>query len=528
MPNKPPQTPSSLPPDDPQPLAVLRTHWKKFFFGAAGTVLLIWGLAVVGDGLIGRSKHWVTELAGFVRQPVTISAQALFVREETPLPGAAQGTVVPLTEPGARVGKGQPYALVCRNAADAETLRRQRMLEQRLLWLRDAEEAKAYKALNAEQLGRQVDDCFTDFLKALDGGGCAGLSARQEIFLHRATTLEAALGRPVDFTAETAETKRQLEELRAQINPDGFSRLQSPASGDYYPAADGLERALTPQALEGIDTPEALRALQEMEPTDPPDASLGKLVTGFRWYIAAVLPGGRAQQLEEGEKYQVMFPQESARSFSMKAEKIRRGGAEAVVVFSCDENDDTVRCLRGARAEIVMDTVDGLKVPSAALRFLEKGEGQARLPYTAVYIVRAGQLQLREVEVLYQDESTAVVAWGRLNEAQPVWGDRITVKGKVQSVTKPAENRLLITGQDLTLLMETDMKALGGGPPAVAAAKRALFNETIVSGKNLAFQQKGETLVLTGEDIEYREQRGVGLKIHDTVLVGGKGTDAAA
>jgi len=502
------------------PLAVLRVHWKKFFFGAAAIVLLIWGLAVVGDGLVGRSRHWVTQLAQYETQPVTISAQAVFVREETPLPGAADGMVVTLMDPGARTGAGQAYALVCQDGHGAGALKLQLAMEQRLRWLRDAEEAKSYQALNAEQLGRQVDECFTDFLKALDRGGCAGLPARQEVFLQRATTLEAALGRPVDFAGEIAETKRQLEDLRAQADAAGFTRLEAPGSGDYYPATDGLELVYTPQALAQVNTPEDLRALGEKAPVPAGDS---KLVTGYRWYMAVVLPGGQAQQLEEGAKYRVMFPQESAREFTMKVEWVRRGGEEAVAVFSCDEKDDTIQCLRGAKAEIVMDTVDGLKVPAAALRFFEKGEGQTRRPYTAVYIVRAGELQLREVDVLYQDAVTAVVAWGRQNEAQAVEGDRITVQGKLQSVTKPAENRLLLIGQDLVLTTETNVKPVSaGGPTSVVTARRKLFTETIVTGKNLAFEQKEETLILTGEDIAYREQRGQGLKIHDTVLVGGK------
>ncbi|MCL2299518.1 MAG: hypothetical protein FWC27_05165 [Firmicutes bacterium] len=523
-PKKPYQSPVPLG-EEAQPLAVLRLHWKKIFFGAAGAVLLVWGLAVAGDSLLGHSKHWVTALAGYEQLPVRIEARATFARSEVPLPGAAQGVVVTLTEPGARVGAGQPYALVCRDSREAEALSRRRVLEQRLNWLQDAEEAKSYQALNAEQLARQVDNCFLDFLKALDSGDCAGLPAQQDLFLHRATTLEAALGRPVDFSGEIAETRRQIAALNAQTDASGITQLEAPGSGDYYPAADGLERVITPAALLAVNAPEDLRLLLEKPPAAA--APMGKLVTGFRWYMAAQLPGGQAQRLEEGEKYQVMFPQESARSFTMKVEKIRRGGEECVALFSCEEKDDTIQRLRGAKAEIVLEVVDGLSFPSAALRFLEKGEGQAARPYTAVYIVRAGQLQLREVDVLYQDGETAVVAWGRQNEAQAVEGERITVQGKVKSVTRPAENRLLLVGQDMTLVTESHVKSIEPGAPAsLVTVRRKLFGETVVTGKDLRFEQKGETLVLTGEDISYREQRGVGLKIHDTVLVWGK-RDAA-
>ena len=432
MPNKPDQ---ALPgEEEPLPLAVLRQHWKKIFYGAAAAVLLIWGLAALGDGLFGRAGHWVTQLAQYGSEPVMIYAQAVFVREELPLPGSAGGTAVPLLEPGERVGKGQAYALVCPEDGAAGVLKRQMVLEQRLRWLQEAEEARSYQALSAEQLGRQVDECFTDFLRALDGGGFTGISARQEVFLQRATTLEAALGRPVDFTGEIAEVKRQLAGLRAQADPAGFARLETPGSGDYYPAADGFERVYTPQALAQVNTVEELRALLEK----PPSAAEAnaKLVTGFRWYMAAVLPGGQAQQLEEGARYQVMFPQESARVFTMRVEKVRRGGEEALAVFSCEDKDDTVQCLRGAAAEIVLETADGLRVPSSALRFPGPGENPAR---RYVYIVRAGQLQLREVEVLYNDGTDMIVAWGLPNETFAVEGDRITVKGEL-TITEAAEN----------------------------------------------------------------------------------------
>ncbi|MDR2686598.1 MAG: hypothetical protein LBB75_02510, partial [Oscillospiraceae bacterium] len=273
-PKKPYQSPALPGEEESLPLAVLRLHWKKIFFGAAAAVLLIWGLAVVGDGLAGRSRHWVTQLAKYESQPVTIGAPATFVREEMPLPEAAGGVVVPLMEPGTRVGAGQAYALVCPDGRGAEALSRQLVLEQRLRWLRDAEESKSYQALNAEQLGRQVDECFAEFLKALDGGDCAGLPARQEVFLQRATTLEAALGRPVDFAGEIAEANRQLEDVRAQIDPAGFTRLEAPGSGAYYPATDGLEPVCTPQALAQVNTPEDLLALREQVPAGTGGAKL--------------------------------------------------------------------------------------------------------------------------------------------------------------------------------------------------------------------------------------------------------------
>ncbi len=527
MPKKTYQSPIT-PEEEALPLAVLQTHWKKIFFIAAAVVLLIWMVAVFGDSLIGRSKHWVTEQAKYVEKPVVLHADVIFIREESLLPGNTSGVLVMQVESGMRVGANQPYALVCQNQSDAELLAQQRVLEQRLRWLQDAEEAKTYHALNADELGLEVAECFGEFLKALDSGKCADLPERQEVFLHRATTLEAALGRPVAFAGEIADTKKELNSLRAQVDPAKLTQLEAAGSGDYYPAVDGLEQALTPQALQNINTVEALDKLRAT-PAKAVTNTTGKLVTGLRWYMAAELKAGKAQQMQEGQTYKVMFPQESARTFNMRAEKIRRSGDDAVVVLSCNEKDETMQCLRSAKAEIILDEVEGLEIPAAALRFLEKGTGQQKRPYTAVYIVRAAQLLQREVEVLYQDSEIAVVAWGRKNEAMAAEGDRITITGKLQSVTQPSDNKLLLIGSNLLLTGENlNVKpVLPNGPTTAVVAKRKLFPETILTGKNLFFEQSGESLIITGEDIAYREQRGSGLKIHDTVLVGGKVEDVS-
>jgi hypothetical protein len=485
----------------------------------------VWAVAVVGDYIIGHSTRWVTEQAKFVRREVTISIQVTFVRDELPLQGTDDGVVVMLAAPGERVGKGQSYALVCQNGKDAEQLSRRSALEQRLAWLRETSDAANYRALNAEQLSRQVDDTFAQFLRALDRGDCAGLAEPQEVFLHRATTLQVAMGSTLDLAGELKEAQRQLDALAQQAAPERFTQLTAPDSGEYYGITDGFETVLNPAALKNL-TPESCTALLQRKAA-PQAEPLGKLVKGFRWYAVALVPPGEAQQLREGAEYKVMFPQESARAFILRAERIRRGSGaqgQALVIFSCDEKDGTIQCLRGAKAEITLETVEGLEVPAAALRFLEKGAGQQKRPFTGVYIIRAGKPLLREAEVLYQDSKTAVVAWGGKHEAQAVSGGRVTVRGRLGSVTSPGEGQLRIIGQELSLVAEAlDVKpAIPGGPTTQVTAQRRLFNETLLTGSGLQWKQEGNVLIVTGSGFAYREQRDTGLKIHDSVLVEGR------
>lgn len=522
MPRKPYQPPTP-PEEEFQPLAVLRLHWKKIFFISAGVILLVWGIAVVGGAVVRRAGRWVTEKAVYVSQPVSLHAEALFIREELLLDeSAARGTMAPRVQPGERVGRGQSYVMVCADEGDAETVSRIRALEQRLRWLQETARAEQFHALDAEQISRQVHSAFVAFLKDLERGAFGDIDEWKEVFLHRSTTMEAVLGRPVDLTGEIARAEKQLAALRAR--PVEATELFAPKSGVYYPAADGLEGILTPRRLLADDSAANLGRMWA-QAKNASQESHAKLITGFTWYTVVRLAAGDARQLREGTRYTVIFPQESSREFTMRVHAIRGDGKEnAYVVFASDEKDDSIQLLRTAQAEIVLRHVDGLEFPAPALRFQEVGEGPQRRTAAGVYIIRAGKALWREVEVLHEDLEKAVVAWGTQNEAQAVEGDRVTVSGGIQSVQRLAAGKLLITGRDMVITGEnTGMEpAIEGGPTSAVVTQRPLYDVTLLSGKSLTYERGGNVLTLAGEDITYREQRGVRLKIHDAVLVEGK------
>ena len=502
-------------------LAVLQKHWKKLFFVAATIVILIFMVAIVGESLLSQGGRRVVASAQFAQMPVSITAQVTFVRDEILLPQAEDGMLVMLVEPGDRVALEQNVAVLSRSPQQAEALAQHQALTQRLRWLTEASEATHHHALNVEQLGRQVDDTFVQLLREFERGMGGQALQQHEVFLQRATSLEAALGANIDFSGEIAAVQAQLAALAPELGHAGY--VTAPASGQFHAATDGLEHLLTPASLRNI-TPELFASLRENEPEQTP--SMGRLVTNFRWYAVAELELGLAQQLRVGTTYTVRFPLESAREFMMQVERIERGqGRYAVVVLSSLEQDETVANLRYAQAEIVVDTVEGLAIPAAAIRFVPKGEGERERTVTAVYITHGGQLRLREVDVLHQDAHVAIIAWGNLREAQRVEGDRLVIEGQIQSATQPQDGRLLLLGQGMRMTLQRDNteQVIPGGPDLITLRQIRLFNETIITGQNMQIERlNDDTLVITGSDFIYREQRGTSLKIHDNVLVEGR------
>ncbi|MCL2106940.1 MAG: hypothetical protein FWH26_07805 [Oscillospiraceae bacterium] len=508
--------------DDLQVLAVLRLHWKKIFFISAAVILAIWGLAVVGDYALNYGGQRVTELAWPTEHDLTLTAEVTIVRDEVLLPEMAAGTLVPLVESGERVAAEQEYAVLCSDTAQAEAFVRQRALTQRLSWLKESGEAVNYHAVNVEQLGREVDLTFARLLDQIDGGGYARIGAAREEYLQRATTLAAALGGQMNLSAEIAAVEGELAALRLQLLPERIESLRSADSGYFVAQTDGLEDILTPESIQNI-TPEAWPGLRDREASSA-DAP-GKLIRSFTWYVVAILPAEQAQQLQTGKSCGVYFPQESARRFTMKVESIRRGGGgkEAAVVFSCSEKEDSLLRLRRARASIVLGSYKGLAIPTAALRKAEKGEGTQKRTVTGVYIARGSQYLLREVDVLYQTKTTAIVAWGDVDEARAVDGDRVTIRGRITSLTQPEAGQLLLIGQELSLTAEdTQAQSATGEKTVLTTRQTRIFDEVLISAKDMEWERQGDDLIIDGSGFVYQERRGTGLRIYDAVLTAGR------
>ena len=490
---------------------------------AALVVVAVWLLLGMGQIMDLHGGQRVTARAEFVRVPVTITADMTFVREEIALPAASNGIAALLVEPGERVALRQNIAAVSQTPQMAEALARQAALQQRLRWLQDADGAVHVHALNVNELGRQVDDTMQDMLRALERGQLAVLTAHQEIFVQRATTLEVVLGATIDFAAQIAQTQAELDAVQRQLAQGQFSHVQAPASGHFYPQGDGW--TVQPADLRNM-TPDEFSNLRQRDAT--PTQGIGRLVTAFRWYAAAVVDNITAQQLQVGMTYTVTFPMESAREFGMRLERMNFDGEQVFAVFSSMEQDSTLARLRYAQAEIILRHVQGLAIPAQALRFVPRGEGERERTVTAVYISHAGRLLLRQVDVLHQHGDELVVAWGNLNEWQRVDADRLRIEGHVQAIEQDG-GRMTLLGHGLRLTPQwRNPEFIPGGPEWVDGIARRLFDDSIFTGENMQWTRDGEALVLTGEDLRWREQRGLGLRIYDYVLVQGRiGEDVA-
>lgn len=362
--------------------------------------------------LVWLGLYWVqttldpysTAVVNTLKQWDTVSLNGIVVREERVLETELSSVQVRLEE-GARVSRGglvaegfdSPQSLI--HAVHEEEL--------------EAEMAQLYAQLEGlESRSRQdADRAVQQAAQALETQ-----VLRQEL---SAAQSGAAALQALVFASSSSVTQIQtrihscqtaLSDLRAQ-GVRGTSRITAPVSGLYSAAVDGWED-LNADALEMIE-PAALAALLQ-EKREPSAHALGKLVSGSRWYYAALLSEADGEKLRGLTRVSIRFGRYFGAEITMDVEWLsaRSDGKQALLLSSSRELD-SVLSLRQQSAELVLNQETGLQIPRRALHVDEAG-------HAFVYVQTGRQVEKKQVKVVKDLGDSYMVTSDSLKEGNLV------------------------------------------------------------------------------------------------------------
>ncbi|MEG1789864.1 MAG: HlyD family efflux transporter periplasmic adaptor subunit [Oscillospiraceae bacterium] len=236
----------------------------------------------------------------------------------------------------------------------------------------------------------------------------------------------AALGALVFKDSGAIASEDELNALRDELSAmqssvyDDSEDIKAPEAGLFTTILDGFE-AVTPADLADL-TPSGLRLIMKSD-AQPVAGAFGKLVTGWRWYFAAVTDAKAAAQLTVGDYVSVSFGRHYSENIAMRVESVSapQNGECAVTLSTLKALSDTL-AMRRADAEMIYSEQVGLRVPTKALHVDEDGD-------SFVYVIAAGLVDIRYVKTVCQTDDYFLVE----NETSPNAlreGDEIIVAGR--------------------------------------------------------------------------------------------------
>ena len=332
------------------------------------------------------------------------------VRDELVLPDDTNGLLQQQRSEGERVSDGGTVALVYADQASLDRQQQIQALQTQIEQLQYAEEA----ALGAEvtlRLDAQILQNIQDYRKALaadrlDTAEDVGAELRNLVMKRDYTYADTA-----DLSAQLEELQSQLNSLRAQAG-SSVRRITAPQAGLYSAVVDGYEAVLTPESLKEL-TPSRLAALKPDESGLP--NHVGKLVLGDTWYYAATVTESEAQTLAESRNLKLRFAKGVSRDLDVDLTYISAAeNGRVAVVFRGDTYLSDLTLLRQQSAEVIRQTITGIRVPIEAVRVRERTvtdeDGvESVVSETGVYCVVGMEARFKPVNVLYSGDDFALV-----------------------------------------------------------------------------------------------------------------------
>lgn len=333
-----------------------------------------------------RAEH-VLALSGYV------------VRDEEVID--CSDTLVELTRAeGERVARGRRVATVYQNTQALEAEREVSSLREQLEQLQYAQTASRDTEA-ALRLDTELESDIIALRAALAGGNYA--AAGSDVSALKTTVLrrEYAYRGNTDLSERIERLEAQIQTASAAVG-GGARAITAPFAGTYSAVADGYESVLTPAALAEM-SPADLAALTP----EPVRSTVGKLIRGDRWYYAAVLTEEDAAPLSVGQSFELAIAGVDTPLPVRVSSLSRAQDGKRLLVLSSDQYLSFVSMLRDQKAELILESYTGLRVPKNALRI--DAEGQ-----TGVYCLIGRNSYFKPVEVVYQGEDYCLVRPGEI------------------------------------------------------------------------------------------------------------------
>lgn len=328
----------------------------------------------------------------------SLFATGFFVREEEYIFNSASGTVIPVAEDGKKVSSGDTVAVAFSSDDSVEAYMRTQLLKSELERYKKLNSITPSSGIDADGLDSAIGAAISDLADTIGSNELDNLSSYYAALRDSITKKQLILGADINFQDIIDGINNELEMLEGQQL--SHETINANGSGYYIANVDGYENAFSYDEIESI-SPEQVDALLEGEKAEVSDDVMGKLVTGFNWYIVCKLEIEDIAELEAGSFVTVDFPYSSTQALKAEVVAVNVSGADtAAVVLRCNVMDEELANMRIEDIEIIFNSITGFRVPAEAVREVDGVKG--------VYILRSNSVTFREINIVWSEEDYVI------------------------------------------------------------------------------------------------------------------------
>lgn len=351
-------------------------------------------MAVIGSEL-------KTEIAFADDSAKALSVDMFVVRDEKVISGSG-GNVVSAVKDGTRVSVNDTVAYSFADSESAGNIIRMNEINELLDYYAELTNASTNVVSDTTAYDNRIMSDLYSFASMVSSGDFSALNEKQQEMRDAITSKQTATGVELDVSASVNALKAEYSVLSAGTS--NYSEIKAQSTGYYISGVDGYEKKLDYSAVDDW-TIEDVEAAISSSPDAVSDSAAGRLVHGYYWYLACITETSGINELKEGSRYTISFPDSSVEDVTAQVCSIssERETGKSLVVFRCNAMSEELASLRCESAVINVTEYDGLRVNNDAIRSNDNNE-------TGVYVVKGGYMYFRKVIIIYSTDEYSIVA----------------------------------------------------------------------------------------------------------------------
>lgn len=323
-------------------------------------------------------------------------------RDEEVLYSSRTGASVYRVGDGERLSADTELARVYSSGDTALYLAARRELEGRISLLERSVRLGRPNAAGVDETRRALAGSYTSIMNSLAKGDIPAGAALGEDFL-------IALNANALITGDGRELTERLSELQARLAAliegygGDYESLRTPGSGYFFYGVDGFEGVFDYGKIPDLDR--ASLAQMTAAPARPDTSgrqAVGKMVYDYVWYLAVPADAALCGKLDGAGRCRITFAGGLALEMTLERVSLAPGEEEGVLIFSSGQMPGGFDYARSQSIELLVDEINGYRVPLSALRELRGIKG--------VYVLSSSTVIFRRVSILYEGEGYIVAA----------------------------------------------------------------------------------------------------------------------
>lgn len=350
-----------------------------------------------------------------------ITCDAIIVRDEQAVSNNASGVTVSCLSNGGKARVGGNVAMVFSDSTQASDYAKLTESKEQLEYYENLQAQTVGVSADLETVKKDIEQKIISYADSIADFDCT----------ETADDLNSVLVRKQLVIGESVDLQSHISSINDSINQYGSvkpnSYITTDVSGVFYNFTDGYENLVDYKKAEETTVDEFKNNLQILKDNTSKQegSNLGKLITGYDWYIQALVDSESVQDMKNGSNVEVALSDNQ--SVKLKATivtgaELEPGQEETLLVLRCNVMNDVVAKLRTAKIEIRRNTYEGIKVPADALHVVDGKKG--------VYVLIASQVKFREAEVIYSTDDYVMLKYEPDNEDAVHLYDKIITQGK--------------------------------------------------------------------------------------------------